>query len=605
MNEKAEKQDTNALPPAVMDYATLSVIARVARESLVGARLRKVIGLAAGELVFLFDRHGVSDAEGGFDAWLFSADPVLFRVHPWLDQLPQESQPSHIVEVASHHLAGAGVTGVDLAPFERVLTLFFSRRDYSGDESQYQLIVELMGKHSNVILVDRKNIILASWKPVHSYQSRAREIRAGKAYVPPPAQERITAKRFSPDDWRKFLEAGGDFDPIGDHLARTFSGMSHGWARAVCDRAGIAPDRTAATLSEVEVDRLLGAFGETLRLVENGEPLTGESPPNLVERIAREFSDRADTATLEKARNELRRILNRRRKRLRTLEKALGEDLDQAEKADDYRKRADLLLANIHAVSPGMDAIEVEDWESGDRVRLSIDPNLPPQVQAEIWYGRYRKLKRRQTVASERRRAVAAAEEELDTLERSLAQASGIEDLNRVREQCVVLGLIEPSTPSKVRPRGRKRGPLGKQRRVGERVEIGAHRYRSNDGFLIVAGKGDRSNDALRRMSRPDDIWLHVRDIPGSHVYIITRGRLVPETTLREAAMVAVWHSKAREGANVPVDYTRAKYVDPIPGDRLGKVRFRRERTLRITPDIKRLDMMRLLAGGGDTPGNE
>ncbi len=169
-----------------------------------------------------------------------------------------------------------------------------------------------------------------------------------------------------------------------------------------------------------------------------------------------------------------------------------------------------------------------------------------------------------------------------------------------VREQCALHGLIIPSgrKASARQKRGKGRRSEGEQLRPGERVEITSHRYRSNDGFLILAGTGDRSNDALRRMSHPEDTWLHVRDIRGAHVYIVTRGREVPDTTLKEAAMVAAWHSKAREGSNVPVDYTRAKYVTQIAGSKPGHVTFRRERTIRVTPDEKRIEMMRLMAGG-------
>lgn len=602
MNEKAGKQETNDLPPAVMDFATLAVTGRAADRSLLGARLRRVVGLPARELVLAFDLSA-SDKGPAFDAWLFSADPLLFRVHPWLGDLPGKSEPSHLAEVASHHLSGARVESVEVVPFERILVISFVRREYSGERIGCRFIAELMGKHSNLILIDRDSVILASWKPVHSYQSRAREVRAGKEYAPPPSQSRITPRRFTDREWRSFLKAADEFDPICDHLARTFSGMSAGWAKSVCERAGIPATKPVAEMTNEEGEVLLAAFCDTLDLVQKGIPLTGEEPHAFVRRVAASFTARADHAAVDRARADIRRVLGKRRKRLRALEKALGEDLEGAERAGDYRKRADLLTANIHAVSPGMDAIEVDDWETGERVRLPLDPGVPPQQQAERWYERYHKLKRRKTVAEERRRAVQAEEQELDELETALSQVSDMEGADRVREQGVLRGFLEPAYPTRMK-RGGTRPEKGERRRrsVAER-ETSAHRYRSNDGFLILAGKGDRSNDALRRMSSPDDIWLHVRDIPGSHVYIVTRGRKVPDTTLREAAMVAVWHSKARDGSSVPVDYTRAKYVTPIPGERLGKVRFKKERTLRVTPDPRRLEMMRLVAGDDSPDG--
>jgi predicted ribosome quality control (RQC) complex YloA/Tae2 family protein len=214
-------------------------------------------------------------------------------------------------------------------------------------------------------------------------------------------------------------------------------------------------------------------------------------------------------------------------------------------------------------------------------------------MQVENLYQRYRKLKRTNEIARDRLRMVESEVEELDTILEPLEDASDDDELQIVHEQLVLHGLIPSSVDKPARKSQKRRGAT----RPGELIDISAHRYRSNDGFLILAGKGDRSNDALRRMSRPHDLWLHVRDIPGSHVYIVTRGREVPKTTLLEAAMVAVWNSKARESSNVPVDYTLAKYITPIPGSGPGHVRFRREHTIRVTADEQRIASMRLMAG--------
>lgn len=580
----------DVLPTAVMDYSTLKVIGRVARESLVGARLRRVDALEAGEIILSFDRFGMEDSPE-FDRWLLSADARQYRVHPWPEEIPDSTTSSHLVDVMSHHVAGARVTDVDVTPLERIINFHFLRREYTGEEVEYRFIAELMGKHSNLILVDSENSILASFKPVHSYQSRVREIRAGKEYQPPPPQQRIEPREFSPDEWRDFINSAEPGENIDDLIARTFHGMSLASARAVCDRAEISPETPAESLTDDKAVRLKESFTQTLQLIDEGIPLTGEPPDNFVLRVAADFMERAEDIEIDRSRTEITRIIDRRRKKLRSLEKGLSKDLEKAERADEYKKKADLLLANIHQAVLGQDQLTVDDWETGGEVVLSLDPYLTPQAQAEKWYERYRKLKRAQDIAKERKLGVHAEGEELTKLEERLAEASSVDEIHDIREQCILHGLICPVKKKEEKGREKKRPGLGRL------AGISAKRYRSNDGFLIVAGTSDNANAALRRASSPDDIWLHTRDIPGGHVYVITRSREVPDTTLKEAAMVAAWHSKARNGSNVPVDYTRAKYVEPIPGGRVGKVRFRRERTIRVTPDEKRLEMMRMMAG--------
>ena len=584
----------DVLPTVVMDYSTLKVIGRVAREALKGARLRSVDSLRGGEIVLTFDRFGMEDSPE-FDRWLFSANARMFRVHPWPEKIPLHTVSSHLVEVMSHHLGGARVTDVEVTHLERIITFHFTRREYTGDEMGYRFIAELMGKHSNLILLDAENTILASFKPVHSYQSRVREIRAGKEYQPPPSQDRIEPREFSPDEWRDFIDSAKPGEQIVDLIARTFHGMSNLSARAVCDRAEILPESIAGSLPDDDAEKLRVAFYETYQLIEAGIPLWGEPPDGFALRAAADFMERAEDIAIDLARNDIARIIDRRRKKLQSLEDGLSKDLEKAERADEYKKKADLLLANLHKAMLGQDQLTVDDWETGEKVMLSLDPFLTPQEQAERWYDRYRKLNRSQSIAGERRRGVHAEGEELTKLEERLATASSVDEIGEIRELCVLHGLIDPEKEKRWKGREAKKENL--RPGMGRLAGISSKRYRSNDGFLILAGTSDNANAALRRASSPEDIWLHTRDIPGGHVYIITRGKEVPDTTLKEAAMVAAWHSKARDGSNVPVDYTRAKYIEPIPGGKTGKVKFRRERTLRVTPDEKRLEMMRLMAG--------
>jgi predicted ribosome quality control (RQC) complex YloA/Tae2 family protein len=589
-------------PSAVMDYSTLSVIGHVAREALDGSRLRRVVGAKSGDVIFEFDIIPSEKPPSEFTRWIFSADTALFRAHPFLGDIPDRSEQNHLIEVCSHHIGGAKVTNIEVADFERVLTIHFRRRDYAGNDAEYRFIAELMGKYSNLILVDQSGVILASQKSVHSYQSRAREIRAGKEYTPPPAQDRITPREFDPDEWGKFIDSAVMTDGIRRHLAITFAGMSLNWADSVCLMAQVDPDSIPSSLDPDSRERLRSAFIQSLTHIKNGEPLTGEDRYSFVQRVATELTSRADKAALDKEKQRIQVIVDRRKKKLDSLSHALNDDLGKADKANEYKKKADLLVANIYKIQPGMTSLDVDDWSTGQSVKLDLDPQTTPQIQAERQYSRYRKLKRTNEVARVRLNAVESESGELESIVSTLKAAASSDEIRDIHDQLIIRGLVIPEQAAKSEGRKKQKTKRDQDRagaagRPGERSELSVNRYRSNDGFLIIAGKGERSNDLLRRTSRPDDMWLHVRDIPGSHVYILAHGKEVPETTIREAAMVAAWHSKAQASSNVPVDYTRAKYVTPIPGSGPGHVRFKREHTIRVTPDENRIEKMRLMAG--------
>lgn len=580
-----------------MDYPTLAVMAKTADGALRDARLRKVIGQGSKELVLCFDLAGNGKETGIFGNWLLSADPDLYRIHPVENDQIRKHESSHFPDVCSHHLTGARVENVKIADFERIIRLKFSRRDYSGEVFVYAIVAEFMGKHSNLILLDSGENIIASMKTVHSYQSRAREIRAGGTYRLPPSQDRIAPKEFTRDEWAEFLSSGNPHDSIGDHLGRTFRGMSPGWASLICTKSELNPETSVGEIAANQGGKLLETFVESLRLARDGKPVDGSDAGEFILKVAHEYAQRFGEKEFISAREKLGSVINKRHKKILKLHRILEQELEKSSKAEEYRKRADLLQANRHLAEPGADTIVADDWENGVKNEIRLEPGIPIQRQIENLYRKYRKLKRTREMASHRFRAVQTEMHELQDLLSRLGSAKNPDDLEIIREECIFSGLIEHP---EIKAPGRRKGAGGKK--VSSRMEQmpAARRYHSNDGFLILAGTSDKSNDALRRYAGPEDVWLHVRDVAGSHVFIITRGRELPETTLLEAAMVAAWNSKAREGSKVPVDYTRVKYLTPIPGSGPGKVTFRRERTIRVTPDENRIKMMSMMSGDVD-----
>ncbi|HEX9744844.1 MAG TPA: NFACT family protein [bacterium] len=576
------------------DYPMLTVVGTAARHSLTDSRLRKIVAISPDEYLFQFDRANQKADENLYFEWIISVNPTTFRILPWQNDVPRSGHDSHFAELLDHHLVGAKVVSVECLDLERIIEFAFEKKDYSGKFKSYRLIAELMGKYSNLILVDEEEKIVESHKPVHSYQSRIREIRPGKKYIYPPRQDRVPAKILDEDEWNAFLDSANPDENIADKILETFSGMSPGWSEVVCGGAEIPTDAIFSGLDRESREKLHRSFNDSFHKVDSGIPLDGSLPSDYIQVLINDFNAAIANEKFNLSFSRIHRLIDKRYKRLKSMRSALEKDLEKASNSDKYRKKADMIIANMYRHTAGSKSLEVDDWENpGNIIMLEVEPEIPLNQQANKLYQRYRKLKRTNDIAGNRLKAVNAELVELDDLIARLDGSGDLAGLRDVTDECIYMGLIEPDEAGFF---DADKSGKNKNRQAKSGKVVGK-RYRSNDGFVIVAGTSDKSNDALRRMARPDDMWLHVRDIPGSHVYILAASREIPDTTLREAAMVAVFHSKAKDGSNVPVDYTRAKYVTPISGAGLGKVNFRRERTIRVTPDESRIEMMKLLMG--------
>jgi predicted ribosome quality control (RQC) complex YloA/Tae2 family protein len=508
---------------------------------------------------------------------LLSADPEVPRLHLLGGRPATLPSPTAFCRLLRKHLEGRTLARVDCPGVERVVELAFSAPRAAAEE--LLLIAELMGKHSNLILVERATgTILDSLQHVGAPMSRVRTVQPGLPYTAPPdmgrpALDTLGAPAFS----TLWNETGGKSGA----LLRRVLGLGPGMLSLAVARAslepGFAADPGAAVHAELQSLR---------ERVERGDyrpifyPVRGILLPEPVPGW--ETEDRRDAPTMNAAAERYfaeliarRELARRREERIRELRKALAklgaeEELRRREIADAgeaafIQSAASALMVAADSFAKGSGTYRTEDPRNGAMREVTLDPKLGARANAEALYRRARKLRRRETLAAGKLPALAARRR---LLEEELALVPTLS-----------LEALSPQSPGR-----------GAQREAGgatAKAAPGIREYRSPHGWRILVGKSGAGNDRLTgRIAAPEDYWFHVRDYPGAHVVLKGAGGEPPEEEIRAAASVAAWHSGARTERLVDVAYTKRKNVRKVKGGPPGKVLLSGESTVRVRPAL-------------------
>lgn len=568
------------------DGITMAAVCRELSEKLAGARVEKIYQPTTLEVVLHVRTRNA--------AYLLvcSADPRLARVHITTDRPENPPVPPAFCMLLRKHLAGARLLTVEQAGLERIISFVFRSYDDFGNETRKKLVCELMGKHSNIILTtlaaNGETVILGGMKAVNETMSRYRIVLPGEPYFLPPAQEKLNLFTLREEGLALAL-AETTAEMPEKMLVSTVMGLGLDLAREMIWRAS-----KGETVHLLEIIRPLTVelckLAETIKkgsfepcIVRLAGQKTFFSPlrlkqfPGNQQEAFNSVNECLDAFYLEIIRlqkeNELRRRLElavsaamaKAQKKLRLQQ----EELHQMEGADRYRIWGELLTASLHMLQNGMLEANVPDYYNSvhRKTKIPLNPAFSPQENAQRYFKKYRKLRDGEKVLRERLEETNQEIHYLDSLQIALEHAD-LADLHEIREEMEAGGLIRlkqtrkrtPETPS---------GPL---------------HFVSADGIDIYVGKNNRQNDQLTlRAASPGDTWLHVKDIPGSHVLV--KSSTPPAATLLEAARLAARYSKAAASANVPVDYTLAKHVRKPKRAKPGMVIYDHHRTLYVTPD--------------------
>ena len=630
------------------DALTLAAVADELTQMALGARVEDVIQPTPQSIALLLYGQGAK-------RWLVvSAHPQLARIH-LAQNRPRKmvNEPPAFVMLLRKHLEGARLTTIRQPRWERVVELALARGGPDSGMTPVWLTAELMGRQSNVILREDSAVggeVLGALHAVPPGANRIRTLMPHVVYQPAPPQTRMLrgeqVPRLAPERATpaQLETAALDMLAIAQETANTeppagkrkgkakrdeaptavallmahVAGCSRELAREVAFRAlgttdaALAPNldwgvlsaemRSFAALAESHEWRPTlvyatsdAATPDAFAVYEAQQfpSATLRPMPSVNEALATYYQDAEWRVTVEAAKGELRRLLQRNRDRCQRKAEALQGELSALDEARRLREEADLLLAfqselPERAVSVTLENPFAAEGEAAT-ITLDMDPRYGVIDNANRRYARYHKLQR---AASQIPLQIAANTLELarvEQLQADLALAETPQEIALVREEIVEAGYLraKPDPRARKQPKGGK-GKQGKQ--GGQQRKQGAPggtplRRESSDGFTLLVGKNSRQNEEVTfHQAAANDVWLHARGVPGAHVIVKSGGRHAPEATLREAAALAAYYSQARESGAVEVDYTEQRYVRHMKGGGPGMVIYERERTLRVAP---------------------
>lgn len=524
--------------------------------------------------------------------WLeISWHPQTARLHIG-DPPPRTPDTFTFSQQLLHQLGGLALVGLEtIAPWERVVDLQFARRP--GESALYHLYVEIMGKYSNVILTDANNIIITVAHQVSQQKSSVRPILTGQPYETPPSlTAAIPSLSESQERWqeRVSLVPGA----IKRQLLKTYRGVSPSLIQSMLLVSDIDPESSTDTLKPEDWQRLFHHWQEWLLMLESqkfepgwtqeGYTVLGwgaiESAKNIQELVNRYYTDQSNQQTFSQLRHQLSQKLNNILEKLRLKAANFEQRLQQSEQADEYRQKADLLMAYLHEWQVGMQEITIPDFETGKPVKIALEPDKNAVQNAQSLYKQHQKLKRARTAVEPLLAEVKAEIEYLEQVEAAISQienyttAEDLQALEEIREELIQQRYLEDS---------------GYRRRSStEAASTNFYRYRTPSGFEVLIGRNNRQNDQLTfRVANDYDLWFHAQEIPGSHVLLrLEPGTPPEEADLQYTANLAAYYSRGRQSDQVPVVYTQPKHVYKPKGAKPGIAIYKQERILWGQPQL-------------------
>lgn len=577
------------------DGLFLAAIKTELKKTLLQGRIDKIHQPDKMELVLVISRPGSRRR------LVISAHARDARVHLSEGTRENPLTPPLFCMVLRKHLEGARIEDIIQSGLERVLEMRLATRDELGRPGIKSLIIEIMGKHSNIILLDQATgTIIDGIKRYSHAVSRHREVLPGRVYEPPPEQAKHNPLELSEEQFRNILLAEPLDTPLKDILQLRLAGFSKAVCLEVLFRSQLPRHQVLDRCGDYEL-RLLWEALQSITQPCCREHFTptlvrdaGEKPVDFAaidltmfegykrstdapSRVAESFFDSRRLA--EKVSGFQNSLLASTNKNIKRLTKKLliqQEDLDRAREADIYRLYGELLQANLYRLDDSCSEATLDNFydPEGPQVTIPLDPYLTPARNAQAYFKKYLKAKNTRQAALEQ---IVHNSNELVYLREvntAIEMADDMSNLEEIRHELVEQGYL-PAAPAT------KKGKPAVKAKAGHPLS-----FISSDGFIILVGKNNRQNDRLTmKQAGPGDIWLHTKEIPGSHVVIRTEDRSVTPTTLAEAASLAAHFSQARQSKNVPVDYTLRKHVSKPTGARPGYVIYRNQKTLTANPD--------------------
>jgi len=575
-----------------LDALCLSGLVHELNTALAGAKIDKIHQPARDEVVLALR------AASGNVKLLLSASPAHPR--PQLTRISRENPdaPPMFCMLLRKHLTGGRILDITQPPLERVVRLRLETHDELGDRVERTLVLEAMGRHSNLILLDGEGRIMDCMRRVDLDMSARRQVLPGLFYRLPPTQEKLDPTAIDRDEMKRLLAAAPEEAQADKWLLDTFGGLSPLICRELANRAAGATDARLHLMGAEGRKRLLDELEVLLSNVKekrfaptmismDGRPKDFSFLPVAQYGQAAELTDFDSFSLLldefyeqresqervrQKGQDLIRAVTNARDRTARKIaiqEKELAATLDR----DRLRELGDILTSNLYQMERGMTVLRTVDFydPEGQEVDIRLDPLLTPQQNAAKYYKEYNKAKTAEEMLTLQLEKGRRELDYLNSVLECVTLAEGEKDLQEIRQELTDTGYLRRQSKAKDR---------------GKRISSKPMEFRSSSGLRISVGKNNTQNDLLTcKLAGKGDIWFHTQKIHGSHVILWTDGDTPDLQSLNEAAALAAWFSQARESGKVPVDYTPVKYVKKPAGARPGMVVYTTYETALVAPD--------------------
>lgn len=573
-----------------LDGCVLHALADELNATLAGGKIDKIYQPGRGELVL-----GVRTREKNYKL-LLSANPSLPRAHLTEITFENPARPPMFCMLLRKHLISGKIASVEQYAFERILRFSIDGYDELGEKTVRTLVVELMGKHSNLILLGGDGKIVDSIFHVDSTVSSVRQVLPGLPYQTPPSKGKYNPLLLGEPPALK-----ADGNELSKQLLQNYMGISPLVAREAVYRA---LKKTEITPNEAKADGLRAvssAFYEMLQQIvqkqftpvilsdaQNGKPLEFCAMPiyqyenlanceqydSISTAIEQFYAKKAQGETLRQRSGDLMKVVTNNLERCHKKLQLQNERLEKAAKRDKYKLYGDLVTANIHLIQKGAEHITVQNFydSMGGEIKIALKNDLTPAQNAQRYYTRYNKEKTAAVETEHQKKLNLAEIDYLESVQDAISKAETTVEVTQIRDELIEQGYLK------------NKGRIRKNKKPEPPKPM---HFVSSDGYDIYVGKNNKQNDYVTcKLSRPTDLWFHTKGIHGSHTLIQTADAMqVPDETYRQAALLAAYYSKGRASQSVPVDYTEARNVKKPAGAKPGMVIYVDYSTLYVTPD--------------------
>lgn len=560
------------------DGIVTSAIVAELKSNILGGKIEKIYQPEKEQLFFFIHAKGKKHM-------LFISSRSNHSAFYLTDEKPlNPPDPGSFCMLLRKHIQSGKISEIKQRGTERIVDFYIETVTDMGFNTLKKLTVEIMGKHSNIILIDNNsNKIIDSIKRVPLEVNRYRQIFPGNIYIDPPSQDKVALTYDN-------LESSNNIEDS-KTLMNTYQGISPQLADEIIREhtcGASMPDILRHIIDEVSTIENIVSTNENetncqVYLDENNAPKEFHVHPlynfkNFYKTVCFDtpskavkyyFSNRETSNIIRQKASDLIYCINSYISKLNLKKQRLLSDMQKAEKMDTYKLYGELLTCYMHTIKKSAESVVLFNYYDNENIKIPLDPLLDANKNAQNYFKKYNKSK---TAKIEKAKQLDETQREIDYLESVLEytkSADNIYEIDDLRTELTESGYLR-----------RKKINKNKTKKKQE-----PYTYVTSDGFKVMAGHNNSENDFLTfKIAKNKDIWFHTKNIPGSHVVLFPEGNNVSETALFEAAALAAWHSKGKDSENVPVDYTLIKYVKKPAGAKPGMVIFTNNKTLYIKP---------------------